>query len=40
MPFHIRVYAPASARQYANVVRGIVEREKPAHVTYDIKFDK
>lgn len=37
-PFHIRVRAPAAARRLADLIRRIVEEERPAYVTYDIEF--
>ena len=38
LPFHIRVRAPVAATRYEAVIRGIVEREKPAHVTFHLEF--
>lgn len=37
-PFHLRVTAPAAARPYADLVRRIVEQEKPAYVTAEVAF--
>jgi hypothetical protein len=37
-PFHIHVEAPDTARRIADLVRRIVEEERPAYVTYDIAF--
>jgi phage tail-like protein len=35
-PFHIVVRMPAASLPYENVVRKIIELEKPAHVTYEL----
>ena len=35
-PFHLRVTAPAELRPHEALLRRIVEREKPAHVTYEL----
>lgn len=40
LPFHIQVVAPASALVYQDLVRQIVEQEKPAYVTHDIIFNQ
>lgn len=37
-PFHIRVRAPARAREYQALVEQIVNMEKPAYVTHEIRF--
>lgn len=37
-PFHIRIRAPADARVYHDLVKRIVEQEKPAYVTYEILY--
>lgn len=37
-PFHILVHAPPTARRFSDLVRRIVEEERPAYVTYDIEF--
>ncbi|CRI67471.1 conserved hypothetical protein [Thiocapsa sp. KS1] len=37
-PFHIRIRAPADARAYHDLVKSIVEQEKPAYVTYEIIY--
>jgi len=37
-PFHIHIQAPAAASRIADLVRRIVEQERPAYVTYDIAF--
>lgn len=37
-PFHIRIAAPASAVAYRDLVKRIVEQEKPAYVTYEIEY--
>ncbi len=36
--FHILISAPASASVYKNLIERIIEREKPAYVTYDLEF--
>lgn len=38
-PFHLRVRAPAAAQRYQPLIAQIVEREKPAYVTYELTFD-
>jgi phage tail-like protein len=38
LPFHVRLFAPAAAREYHNLIQQILELEKPAYVTYDLKF--
>ncbi len=38
IPFHIRVLCPKEAVSYRDVVRLIVELEKPAYVTYEMQF--
>jgi phage tail-like protein len=37
-PFHFRVHAPAAAAPREALVRRIIELEKPAYVTYDLRF--
>ena len=37
-PFHIQVEAPAAARRFGDLIRKIVDEERPAYVTYDISF--
>ena len=36
--FHILVRAPASASVHQALIERIIEREKPAYVTYDLEF--
>jgi len=36
--FHLRVVAPAAARPLADLVRRIVDEERPAYTTYEIEF--
>src|SRR5262249_41081000 len=36
--FHIHVKAPAAAKRLAELVRRIIDQERPAYVTYDIEF--
>jgi phage tail-like protein len=38
-PFHIRIRAPAAARPYSDLLLRIVDRERPAYVTYEIVYD-
>lgn len=38
-PFHIRVRAPAQARRLGDLVRQIVDEERPVHATYDVEFE-
>ena len=38
-PFHVRLHAPAAAWPFRALVEEIIEREKPAHVTYELTFD-
>jgi phage tail-like protein len=37
-PFHLVVRAPHRAASYRELVRHIIEVEKPAYVTYDLQF--
>ena len=37
-PFHLRVQAPAAARDLRELVVQVVESEKPLHVTYEVVF--
>ncbi len=36
--FHVRVQAPAAIRAHRPMLERIIEREKPAHVTYELAF--
>lgn len=38
-PFHIRVRAPADSTVHKHLIERIVELEKPAYVTYELKFE-
>jgi hypothetical protein len=38
LPFHIRVIVPARAALYLDLVKRIVEHEKPAHVIADVEL--
>jgi phage tail-like protein len=38
LPFHIRVLVPAEAARFLNLVKRIVEHEKPAHVIADVEL--
>lgn len=38
-PFHLSVTAPASSRTRRALLEKIIEREKPAYVTYELRFD-
>lgn len=37
-PFHLRVRAPAELVEHRPMVEAIIEREKPAYVTYELLF--
>ncbi|PTL84222.1 phage tail protein [Vitiosangium sp. GDMCC 1.1324] len=37
-PFHLRVRAPAELAEHRPMVEAIIEREKPAYVTYELLF--
>jgi phage tail-like protein len=37
-PFHLRVRAPAELAPHRPMVEAIIEREKPAYVTYELLF--
>ncbi len=37
--FHLRVTAPADSRPRRALLEQIIEREKPAYVTYELRFD-
>lgn len=39
LPFHVRVVAPAAAAPYIDLVRRIVEHEKPVHVIADVVLE-
>ena len=39
-PFHIRVRAPAQARRLGDLIRQIVDEERPVHATYEVEFEK
>ena len=38
IPFHFELTAPASLQPYTALVKAVVELEKPAYVTYELKF--
>jgi phage tail-like protein len=38
-PFHLRVLAPAVSRSQRALIAGIIEREKPVYVTYELDFE-
>ena len=38
IPFHFRIEAPAAAREHAALIRRIADQEKPAHMTYELRF--
>jgi hypothetical protein len=38
IPFHIRIIAPKEAAPYRNVVKRIVQLEKPVYVTAEVQF--
>jgi phage tail-like protein len=37
-PFHLRVTAPEAAEPHRKLIEQIIESERPAHVTYELKF--
>jgi len=37
-PFHIKITAPNKAQKYRKLIENIIEQEKPAYVTYELKF--
>ncbi|MCP3141704.1 phage tail protein [Pyxidicoccus xibeiensis] len=37
-PFHVRVRAPAEVASHRLLLERIIEREKPAYVTYELQF--
>jgi phage tail-like protein len=39
-PFHLRVRAPAALAPHQPMVEAIIEREKPAYVTYELLFEQ
>ncbi|MFL5357277.1 phage tail protein [Archangium sp.] len=39
-PFHLRVRAPAELAAHRPMVEAIIEREKPAYVTYELLFEQ
>lgn len=39
-PFHLRVRAPAELTAHRALVQAIIEREKPAYVTYELLFEQ
>jgi phage tail-like protein len=39
-PFHLRVRAPAELAAHRAMVEAIIEREKPAYVTYELHFEQ
>ncbi len=39
IPFHIRVHAPKAAALYRVLIERIIEKEKPAYVTYELQID-
>ncbi len=40
VPFHIAVTAPREAEVYRQMIEQIVQAEKPAHVTHELRFGK
>ena len=38
IPFHIRITAPAEVSKYQTLIERIIELEKPAYVTYELRF--
>lgn len=40
VPYHLDIQAPPEAMPYRELIQQIVEMEKPAYVTYEIRFDE
>jgi phage tail-like protein len=38
-PFHITVYAPLASQVYEPLLRRIINQEKPAYVSYELRFN-
>lgn len=38
LPFHIQITAPKAAEKHYTLIKRIIEQEKPAYVTYNLKF--
>ena len=38
IPFHIQITAPEATKKYETLIERIIEQEKPAYVTYNLKF--
>jgi phage tail-like protein len=39
-PFHLTILAPPESAQYQGLLQRIIEAEKPAYVTYDLRFQR
>jgi len=39
IPFHLRVIAPEVVKPHQSLIERIIESEKPAYVTYELKFE-
>lgn len=37
-PFHLKIRAPEESRQQEDLIRRIIESEKPVHMTYELEF--
>jgi phage tail-like protein len=37
-PFHLKIRAPEAIRGQENLIRRIIESEKPVHLTYELEF--
>lgn len=40
VPYHLDIQAPPEAASYRDLLQQIVEMEKPAYVTYELKFEE
>ena len=38
LPFHLKIRAPQSTAVQADLIRRIIESEKPVHLTYELEF--
>lgn len=38
IPFHLKIRAPASLQAQEDLIRRIIESEKPVHLTYELEF--
>ena len=38
IPFHMKINAPKAASVYRVLIENIINKEKPAYVTYELQF--